>query len=99
MGQAFIGMEYNQGLTLFQKHLTNTFSTISPSNSSNQTNLDNFLTFSGIQVCYASKWAGLSETPEGKNMNDLIYLVYMAVFFALTFGLLRLCDILMGGTK
>jgi hypothetical protein len=32
-------------------------------------------------------------------MNDLLYILLTAVFFLLTFGVLRLCDYLMGGTK
>jgi len=32
-------------------------------------------------------------------MNDLLYVLLTAVFFLLTFAVLRLCDYLMGGTK
>jgi hypothetical protein len=32
-------------------------------------------------------------------MNDLLYILLTAVFFLLTFAVLRLCDYLMGGTK
>ena len=32
-------------------------------------------------------------------MNDLLYILLTAIFFLLTFALLRLCDYLMGGLE
>jgi hypothetical protein len=61
--------------------------------------LDIFLTFSGIPRWYASNCAGHEQAHRREEMNDLLYVLLTAVFFLLTFAVLRLCDYLMGGTK